>query len=129
MEVEAIFAALPARANEDPALVRAGRHMHGEFLIEVGERAFHLPVTAGRVGAVVTGPLRLRSWSFAIRGAESVWREFWSALPAPGFQDIFAMSRYGHARIEGDLGPLLTHLRYVKGLLALTGRIAREGGR
>ena len=43
-------------------------------------------------------------------------------LPTPGFNDVFAMARYGHMRIEGDVGPLLEHLRFFKEVLALPRR-------
>ena len=42
-------------------------------------------------------------------------------MPAPGYHDVFAMAKAGHARIEGDLVPLMANLRYVKDLLALPG--------
>ena len=40
-------------------------------------------------------------------------------VPGPGFNDIFAMASRGHATIEGDVGPLLEHLRYLKELAQL----------
>ena len=61
----------------------------------------------------------MRAWHFALRGAEASWRAFWSPVPRPGFNDVFAMARYGHITIEGDIGPMLEHLRFVKALLAL----------
>ena len=39
-------------------------------------------------------------------------------MPAPGYHDLCAMTKSGTARIEGDWLPLMTHLRYVKELLA-----------
>ncbi|MDD9980145.1 MAG: hypothetical protein OXU81_02105 [Gammaproteobacteria bacterium] len=114
MDIDAILAQLPAAANTRPDLVRLGRHCDVEFLLEVGSRAFQVTVEAGRVTGVHPGPLKMRAWRFAIRADETTWREFWSPVPRPGFNDIFAMASYGHARIEGDVGPLLEHLRYLK---------------
>lgn len=119
MEIDAIFAQLPETANACPNLVRVGRYCSVEFLIEVGERAFQITVQAGRVTGVHPGPLKMRSWRFAIRASETVWREFWSPAPRPGFNDIFAMASRGHAKIEGDVGPLLEHLRYLKEIAQL----------
>ena len=119
MSIEAILDRLPETANARPELVRLGRHCNLEFLIEVGSREFQIVVQAGRVTAVLRGPTRMRAWRFAIRAGESAWREFWSPVPRPGFNDLFAMASRGHARIEGDVGPLLEHLRYLKELVQL----------
>lgn len=114
MDIDAIFAQLPASVNARPELVRLGRHCDVEFLLEVGSRVFQITVERGHVTGVHSGPLQMRAWRFAIRAEENAWREFWSPMPRPGFNDIFAMASYGHARIEGDIGPLLEHLRYLK---------------
>ena len=119
MDIDAIIEQLPPAANACPGLVRLGRHCDVEFLIEVGHRAFQIAVQGGRVTAVHPGPLEMRAWRFAIRAGEAAWREFWSPVPRPGFNDIFAMASRGHARIEGDVGALLEHLRYLKEVVQL----------
>ena len=119
MEIDAIFQQLPETANSRPELVRMGRFCNTEFLMEVGERTFQITVEAGRVTGVHRGMLMMRAWRFAIRAGEDAWREFWSPIPGPGFNDIFAMTSRGHATIEGDVGPLLQNLRYLKELLQL----------
>ena len=119
MEIEEILDQLPATANACPHLTRVGRHCSVEFLIEVESRAFQVTVQSGRITDVHPGPLNMRAWRFAIRAGESAWREFWSPMPRPGFNDIFAMASRGHARIEGDVGPLLEHLRFFKELVQL----------
>ena len=116
MDIEAILDRLQATANERPDLVRLGCRCNVEFMIEVGDLEFRITVQDGRVTGVHRGPFRMRGWRFAIRADESAWREFWSPVPAPGFNDVFAMASRGHARIEGDIGPLLEHLRYFKEL-------------
>ena len=119
MQIETIFQRLPEAANSRPELVRMGRFCNTEFLVEVGERTFQITVEAGRVTGVHRGVLMMRAWCFAIRADEDAWREFWSPAPRPGFNDIFAMTSRGHAKIEGDMGPLLQNLRYLKELLRL----------
>lgn len=119
MDVGAILEQLPEAANACPDLVRMGRYCDVEFLIEVGGRAFQIRVRAGRVTGLHPGPLRMRPWRFAIRAGEEVWREFWSPVPRPGFNDIFAMTSRGFATIEGDVEPLLQNLRYLKELVEL----------
>ena len=105
--------------NKNPFLVRLGRRMMAVFLIEVGTSEFFVTVNRGRISAIDEGPLRMRGWSFAIRAPEEVWRTFWQACPPPGYHDIFAMSRFGHCRLEGDLSVLLSNLRYIKEVLAI----------
>lgn len=110
---------LPDRVNGDPVLQRLGRFCTAELLLEIGESGFHLPFYRGCLEPVRRGPFRMRSWSFALRGQEDAWRRFWQQRPEPGYNDIFAMSRIGVLRIEGDVGPLLEHLRFFKEVLAL----------
>lgn len=110
---------LPAAVNDDPVLLRLGRYCSTEFLLAADDVECHLTVDRGRLGEVVDGPFKMRSWAFAIRADAESWREFWSPFPSVGYNDIFAMTRYGHACIDGDIGPLLDNLRYIKEVLAL----------
>ena len=126
MQIEEIFQRLPEAVNSRPELVRMGRFCNAEFLVEVGERTFQITVETGRVTGVHRGALMMRTWRFAIRAGEDAWREFWSPAPRPGFNDIFAMTSRGHAKIEGDVGPLLQNLRYLKELLRLPATMRGE---
>lgn len=113
---------LADQVNSNPALVRRGRAMSAGFLIEIGARGFHVRVDRGRITDVEEGPFIMRGWSFAIRAPEAVWAKFWEPYPDPGFQDIFAMNRFGHCVVEGDVDVLLANLRYVKDVLAMPRR-------
>src|SRR5262249_51271757 len=84
-------------------------------------------VVSGRLAAVERGPFLLRSWSFAVRASAHAWIRFWEPLPAPGYHDLFAMKKLGVARVEGDLWPLMAHLRYVKDVLAAPRRARSTG--
>ena len=126
MHSEEIFQRLPEAVNSRPDLVRMGRFCNAEFLVEVGERTFQITVETGRVTGVHRGALVMRAWRFAIRAGEDAWREFWSPAPRPGFNDIFAMTSRGHAKIEGDGGPRLQSLRYFKELLRLPATMRGE---
>ena len=44
-------------------------------------------------------------------------------MPAPGWHDLFALTKRGAASMEGDLRPLLQNLQYFKDLLALPRRL------
>jgi hypothetical protein len=110
---------LPEWVAADAALVRRGRYLCTTFLVEIGDTAWLVTVHEGRVTRVERGPFLLRDWTFAVRASEQAWRRFWEPVPAPGFHDLFAMTKGGHARVEGDLRPLMANLRFVKDVLAL----------
>ncbi len=109
---------LPELVNSDASLLRRGRHLTTDIMIEIGSQPYYLSIDHGRVGALERGPLVMRSWSFAVRGSEAAWQTFWQPFPPPNFHDIFALAKHGAFRIEGDYRPLLTNLLYFKGLLA-----------
>lgn len=108
---------LPELVNGNAALLRRGRYVTADMMIEIGATPFHFSIVQGRIESLSRGPAAMRSWSFAIRGSEDAWRRFWSRLPQPGFHDIFALAKFGHFRIDGDFRPLMTNLLYFKGLL------------
>jgi hypothetical protein len=103
--------------NDDAGLVRRGRYLSTTFLVEMGETAWLVTVAEGRIARVERGPFLMRRWSFAVRAPAEAWRRFWELVPAPGYHDLFAMAKAGHARIEGDLQPLMANLRYLKEVL------------
>lgn len=109
---------LPELVNGDLALVRRGRYLNIEFLVEVGDQPYHVAIEAGRVRQVIAGPILMRSWRFAVRASENAWHRFWQPNPEPGYHDLFAITKRGEARIEGDLQPFMANLRYFKEVLA-----------
>jgi hypothetical protein len=117
-EADQIVAGIPGLVNSDVALVRRGRRLTTTFLLAVGDAEYLVQVVDGRLAGIERGPFLLRSWSFAVRAPADAWVRFWRPLPEPGYHDLFAMKKLGVARIEGDLWPLMTHLRYVKDVLA-----------
>jgi hypothetical protein len=104
--------------NGNADLVRRGRYLSTTFLVETGATAWLITVHEGRVEKVERGPFLMRAWTFAVRAPESAWTKFWEPMPAAGFHDIFAMTKGGHATVEGDLRPLMANLRYIKDVLA-----------
>ncbi len=104
--------------NGDEALVRRGRYFSETFMLEVGETQYLIEVRHGRIESVETGPFVMRSWTFAIRATEDVWRQFWQEPPLPGYHDIFALLRHGRIALDGELRPLMANLLYVKEVIA-----------
>jgi hypothetical protein len=122
--IAAVLDRLAELVNADAALVRRGRYCSTTFLVETGATAWLVTVHEGRVTRVERGPFLMRAWSFAVRASEDAWRRFWEPVPAAGWHDVFAMAKGGHARVEGDLKPLMANLRYVKDVLAKPRRSA-----
>jgi hypothetical protein len=113
-----LFSTVRDKVNNNDHLQHLGRFCSTELMLQSGEQCVHLVIEHGRVLEVVKGPRHMRAWQFALRAQPQSWNEFWQPVPAVGFQDIFAMSRFGHLHIDGDIGPLLCDLRYIKDVLA-----------
>ncbi len=117
-DLAARLESLPGLVNGDPWLIHRGRFVTIDVLIELGHVPCHLAIERGRVAALERGPRPLRSWRFAVRAGEEVWRRFWQAVPAPQDHDIFALAKRGQLIIEGDLQPFMANLLYFKDVLA-----------
>jgi hypothetical protein len=109
---------IPNLVNEDPAIVRWGRHMNETFMVEVGDTQYLLTVRAGRIENVERGPFVMRAWRFAIRAKREHWEKFWQQPPPPGWHDLFGLLRRGEVSFEGDQRVLMAHLLYLKLVLA-----------
>jgi len=118
------IAALPALVNGDAAVVRRGRFLTTAFLLGIDEVEYLITVSEGRIASFERGPFLMRPWTFALRASAETWQRFWEATPAPGYHDLFAMKKRGAARVEGDLVPLMTHLRYVQDVITAPRRAA-----
>jgi len=112
-----VIVRLPELVNGNAAVLRRGRYLNTEMMIEIGATPYHLTIVQGRIDGLSPGPLLMRSWSFAIRGGDDAWRQFWAPRPAPGYHDLFALTKFGQFRIEGDFRPLMTNLLYFKAVL------------
>jgi len=117
---------LPKLVNENPAMLRRGRYLTTDMMVEIGATPFHLAIAQGRIECLSRGPLLMRSWSFAIRGGDDAWRRFWAWRPMPDFHDIFALRKFGQFRIDGDFRPLMTNLLYFKALLEAPRALAND---
>jgi hypothetical protein len=116
--VSALAERLPELVNANAALLRRGRHLTVDIMIEIAGATYYLSIDRGRIGAIERAPIVMKSWSFAVRGGEEAWQKFWQPYPPPHFHDIFALAKQGAFRIDGDYQPLMTNLLYFKGLLA-----------
>ena len=119
VRIVAIFAGLPALLDVDPALIARGRDLNVECLLGPKNRPLHVTFAAGRIVDVTPGPALMRSWRFSYRASPAAWIEFWKSPPRPGWHDLLALTKSGEAILEGDLLPFMTHLQYLKDVLAL----------
>lgn len=115
---------LPELVNRDASLVRRGRYFTADFLLGVGADEYLVRVVEGRVERIERGPFLMRSWVFAVRAETRAWARFWEPEPAPGYHDLFAMTKSGVARVDGDLQPFMANLRFVKEVLEAPRRVA-----
>jgi hypothetical protein len=115
---------LPELVNRDTSLMRRGRWLGLDILIEIGAVPYYASIAGGRIARLDRGPLLMRSWAIAFRGGEEAWRQFWQPVPPPHFHDIFALAKSGRFRIEGDMHPLMANLLYFKEMLAAPRRLA-----
>jgi hypothetical protein len=117
------LARLPDLLSADSDLVRRGRWLSVACRIDVGDEPFHLTVREGLLATFERGPRLMRSTAFTLHASADAWLEHWKPVPAPGWHDLFALTKRGAASLDGDLRPFLQNLQYFKDLLALPRRL------
>ena len=115
------FARLPDLLPANPDLIRRGRWLDVDCRIDVGSEPFFLSIREGVLASFERGPRLMRSTGFSMRATDEAWTNYWKPIPAPGWHDLFALTKRGAASMDGDLRPLLQNLQYFKDLLALPG--------
>jgi len=109
---------LAQRVNANERLVWRGRYVDTAFLLEAGDAAWLVKISAGRVASVTPVTRVMPSWTFALRASREAWEQFWLAVPPPGYHDLMAMLKYRRLRIEGNLHPFMSNLLYFKDVMA-----------
>ncbi len=122
----AAFQRLPELVDKDPNLLRLGRYLTVEFMVEVGSVPFYVSIADGHLVELERGPKLMRPWIFAVRGTAEAWNRFWQPIPEPGWHDLFALMKRQVASVEGDLRPFMANLQYIKDLLAAPRRLFTE---
>ena len=113
------FARLPDLLAADLDLIRRGRWLDVDCRIDIGSEPFFLVIRDGALASLERGARLMRSTAFSLRATDEAWTNYWKPIPAPGWHDLFALTKRGAASIDGDLRPLLQNLQYFKDLLAL----------
>ena len=117
------FARLPDLLPADGDLIRRGRRLDVDCRIDVGSEPFFLAIRDGALASLERGARLMRSTAFSVCASDEAWTNYWKPIPAPGWHDLFALTKRGAASIDGDLRPLLQNLQYFKDLLALPRKI------
>lgn len=102
---------LKDKVNGDAGLVRRGRYLTTNFLLEVGSAAWLISIYEGRI---VAGPFVMPSSAFALRAPSEEWEKFWQRRPPPGSNDLMALIKRRVLKAEGDLHVFMANLRYFK---------------
>lgn len=111
--------------EQAPHLHRLGALFSETVLLKIDGLEYYLVFDRGRIDKVVEGPSKKTPYRFGFITDGAALAEFWTATPAPGFHDIFAMVKIGRAEIVGDMLLLVKNLRFFKEVLALP-RAAKE---
>ena len=116
---ERFEACFSAGVNADEHLVWQGRYVTADFVVQIGSVPYFVRIENGRIKECHKSPPRFGSTAFFIRGTAEGWKGFWENPPKPKWHDIFALSKFGHMTIEGNIHPFMCNLQYFKDILAV----------
>lgn len=114
-------------ASDSPAtrdLKRRGRWTSARILVGIGDVPTLVEIREGVPAVRAEIPL-LCSWDFSVRGPAHAWASLWRTVPEPGRHDLFALTKRGELRVEGNLQPLMSSLQYFKDLLVMPREVLR----
>ncbi len=103
--------------NADAALLRRGRWLHADMLLQIGDHAHVVQIRGGRIERIVDANVYVQPHDFAIRGTQEAWDEFWRPMPKPMHHDIIALIRAGKMQIEGNVELAMAHFLTLKLML------------
>lgn len=114
---------LTRRLDVDASLRRRARGLDLRMLLVASGRGSILVIRDGAIVSVEDDLGPMHEWDISLSMAEADWLAFWQPEPAPGWHDIFALTRSGRLTIGGDHLQLMRYLQVVKDLLALPQRV------
>jgi hypothetical protein len=104
--------------NSDEHLVWRGRYVTADILVQIGSARLLVQIESGKIKKCQKGLPLLGSTVFSIKGTTEAWMAFWENPPKPKWHDIFALTKFGHMSLEGNLHPFMANLQYFKDVLA-----------
>lgn len=118
------FEAIPELVNGDHALVHRGRYLAADIKVGVGASHYMLYIRNGAIQSISQQPPLFAAADLVFQATEEAWQALWEECQRPGWHDIFALTKRGAMRVEGDPHMLFAHLQYLKDVLT-TPRRAR----
>lgn len=105
--------------NTCPRLKQRAKRLTLRILLAAEEEGHVLHLQNGMITAIAPDRGPMHDWDVALRMARTDWERFWQPRPAPGWHDIFALTRSGRLQLEGNHLPLMQHLQVIKDILSL----------
>jgi hypothetical protein len=103
--------------NDNKKQVHRGRFLNICFALKIDEQTFIIKVEKGRIVAVEPEARSKNKPQFMFAAPSTSWDVYCQPLPPPGYQDVMAMVECGHAKLTGDIFPVLVNLFFVKGIV------------
>jgi len=103
--------------NNDRKQVYRGRFLNFDFAIKIDEQGHLIKIAKGLVVSVVPSEKATEKPLFTFSASSKSWDIFSQKYPPPGYQDVMAMVECGHAKLTGEIFPVLVNLFFVKGVV------------
>jgi hypothetical protein len=103
--------------NNDKKQVYRGRFLNFDFAIKIDEQGYLVKIAKGLVVSVVPLEKATEKPLFTFSASSESWDIFSQKYPPPGYQDVMAMVECGHAKLTGEIFPVLVNLFFVKGVV------------
>jgi hypothetical protein len=118
---------IAALVNDDAFLQRKGRYVSCVLMVEAGGARYRLTIKSGNIESVESTRLIMARYDLLMRASADTWNRFWEPMPAPGYNDLFALLKKRLLTIEGDVQPFMANLFYFKGVLEMPRRLVPGG--
>jgi hypothetical protein len=103
--------------NNDRKQVYRGRFLNFDFAIKIDQQGYLIKIAKGLVVSVVPLETATEKPLFIFSASSKSWDIFSQKYPPPGYQDVMAMVECGHAKLTGEIFPVLVNLFFVKGVV------------
>lgn len=121
LEAAELVTRLERSLSNEPAVAALRSRARGTrvtLCVGVGAIERRIAVSQDAIHPLPPAP-PLQPWDFCVKGTPRAWQELWEAVPKAGWHDVFALTKRGEMRIEGNLQPFMANLQFFKDLLAL----------
>lgn len=117
------FESIQHQVNADHGLVHRGRYLTASIKVFVGDLPYMLNIRSGEIHSISRQWPLFATADLIIQATEEAWEALWEPYPRPGWHDLFALTKRGVMRIEGNSHVLFAHLQYLKDVLNAPRRI------